>query len=1051
MSLIFGKSPFTLPSSPEWQIDHIQNDIVGCIDFSEKINKLLQDQRGSDLKPLLKEAKLARLSLPDLDRYLTCLERASFITLKEKAKQLFLYGCERDCGVFAKDYLVQAGIDPYQLLMELLSLDEPPAQAICELCRGGIDLKALDATISNFLFLLELGVSPHDITINNAPSFVWAFSTQNGHLIREVCKYGPQLQPHHGSQPDIVAYFRAKDFQQYELPNPCDILGKLHRLGASVTTHVKELLAFAARWDDESFADLLLNACPLDQFPDDVNPLSIVCSIPQANKVVLRLLRRGAQHDVMDAKHGEYPLHIALRIQNFKAAMHLLEAGANVYLEDSQKNPALYTILRSPELTQRYLVLHQSMYRQGVPIGYWLPVVKQLPASSEVSNFLCMVLQKQRFPISEHYQDLFFELIRLNVWNLLQSMMQKGFDLHLSLGNKPSCFSRLVAEKKFDVIKWALDQDYLHPDVKVAEDLSLLFWAVENKRIELLETLNKKEVDLFVTNKEKMTVLHLAVKKKYDPCLVYLLENGCREQVNALDIHKRPPLYYAFAPLNEGIVVRLLGEGALPCYLGDRMVECLYVAESKQRFDLILGKLNLYKEFCQRKNKDIPLRPFLTENARQRRFEALEIRFLLPSLGFRAEGYVSKEDYLKDLLLLRDKYPDVPLESFYSLLLNIALGHLQRKTQEFAIAPITTSVDVKQLLTYFDALNWNQPEEPYYCDPKKVKVMGATSERETLRNSLQALVETYVPQRTEFTGIPPRGPGLELFYNNLETILKHITLMLSEERDPLLRKKALLKLSWATVKCGTRWEEMGLRVYKLLKFKKKNEHLWEDAFDEELLNMREILARNIGGNNVHGYRQVVRHIGNEFHIPLSSGIANVTEPYEKSFLTHEYCRFFFLNSYRQDLIFSRVLEFFKTSFQKNDGAIIKWFMHNVPSSYTPDGLEELSWACQAIPLMYSDPNEKKAAIQRLFNDKGMYISPAEISEDLNPEPLLKRYRASEYIAAHVYDLDTAEILFDGLIYFLTNRQVLSERFPGIFSAFLEACKKKKSSTVGSQE
>lgn len=1049
MSLFFDRAPFTLPASPEWQIEAIENETAGCVDFSSRFDKLLQDQRASDLKPLLKEVRLARLSLADLERYLTCLERASFITPKEKVKQLFLHNCETACGKLTKDYLVLAGIDPYQLLIELLSLDEPPSQAVGELCKDGVNLHGAEATISNFLLLLELGVSPNQITINKVSSFIWAFAQQNEHLIGEVCKHGPQLQPYHGSQPEIVGYFSAKDPYQYMLPNPCDILSKLHSLGAEVTTHVMDLLDFAAKWDDEPLVALLLNVCPIDSFPPGVNPLHIVSATPNADKVVLYLLHKGARHDEIDRIHGEYPLHGALRLQNGKAAKHLLEAGANIFLEDSKKNSAFCAMWRFPELVSSYLALHQSEYKHGLPIEYWLPSVKKLSYSPVLEKFLGMALQKHLFRVSEPYQELFFELIRLNAWTIIKAMMDRGFDLCLSLGEKPSCLSRLIAEKQFEVVKWMVNQGYLHPDTKVMDDLPLLFWAVMHRRVDLLETLIKKEADLSVTNKEKMTVLHLAVKNRCSNSVAYLLKNGCNVNVNALDVHKRPPLYYAISPLDAISAAHLLQAGALVCYLGDRVVACLHFVDSNQRYDLIFGGLDLYKEFCQKKNPPNALRQFLTEMARHRPFEVLEIRFLLPSLGFQAKGFVCKEDYLKSLLLLRDKYPDVPLEYFYPLLLSMFPGHLKRKSQELVIPPIAVAVDIKQLLAYFDALNWDQPEEAEYCDPQKVKVMGTTSDRETLRNSLKALVETYVPQRTEFTGTPPRGPGLDLFYNNLETILKHVTLMLQAEGDPHFRKKALLKLSWSTVKCGTRWEEMSLRVYKLLKFKKKYEQLWEDAFDEELLNVREILARNIGNNSVHGYRQVVRQIGNEYQIPLSDGIANVAEPYEKALYTAEYCRFFFYNLYRADLIFSRALEFFKTSFQKNDGAIIKWFMNNVPQEYTPDGLEELSWACSAIPLLYSKQDDKKAAVQRLFNEKGMYISPAEISED--HQPFLKRYRASEYIAAHVYDLDTAEILYGGLIHFLTSRQVLVERFPGIFCAFLEACKKKKAVTAHSQE
>jgi len=869
------------------------------IDFQETVSALLQEQSASRYKAFLRTVRVVRLDLPDLERHLNCLERATFITTEEKCKQLFLYACEQNLAEIGKQYLALARSDSYALLIDLLAQDDPPANAICELCKGGIDLRSDDAHISNLLLLLELGVSPNNITLNKTAAPLWAFGTKNPHLIGQVCSRRPHLTPVYATHCLILAYFR-------DVLKPTDILCKLYEMGFSPTAHFVELLKYAARHDDVMLAELLLKE----------NPYSL-----------------------------------------------------------------------------------------------------------------------------NQYQKLFFELIRLQAWKLLQSMMSKGFDLHLSIEGQPSPFARLVALKMYDVIRFLIAHSYLHPNTYAEDGLPLIFWAIENGSADLFDALTSKGVNLFVTTKDKETLLHRAVKKEALSCVRSLLQKGVKLQVNVLDIHKRPPLYYAFSPLKLEIALELLKAGALPFHLGDRLVEYCHFVETQKCLSVVIGSHKLYQQFSQLSQPTLTFSQFLNKSAPEHPFEVLEIKFLIPTLENQLQRYTRKEDYLNDLLLLQKKYQPVPEEYFYPFLINLITGHLSRRAQEFTIPPIQAPVDIKLLLTHFDNLNWTRPEEPFYCDPENVKVMGTTEKRDALRSSLRALVETYVPERTVFPGTPPRGPALDLFYTNLETVLKHITLMLETEREPHFRKKALLKLAWSTIKCGTRWEEIGLRVYKLLKFKKKEEQLWEDAFDDELANLREILARNIGRNGVHGYRQVVRVIGKQFAIPMSDGIANVPEPYERSIFTPEYCGFFFLKCYRANLVIPRALDFFKASFQKNDGAIIKWFSNNLPEDFIAEGQDELSWACSAISLFYTTYDDQKAALQRLFNKRGVYISPGEIPADLNPQALIKRYRASEYVSQHLYNIDTGEILLDGLIHFLKARSIAQEVFPGIFVEFLAACKR----------
>jgi ankyrin repeat protein len=73
----------------------------------------------------------------------------------------------------------------------------------------------------------------------------------------------------------------------------------------------------------------------------------------------------------------------------------------------------------------------------------------------------------------------------------------------------------------------------------------LLFCAVHYGLIKVIEELKKRGMDLYQSNEEGLTILHLAARQENSPVLCFLLQNGAAPLVHALWQNMWTPLQEA--------------------------------------------------------------------------------------------------------------------------------------------------------------------------------------------------------------------------------------------------------------------------------------------------------------------------------------------------------------------------------------------------------------------------------------------------------------------------------------------------------------------------
>lgn len=1006
-----------------------------AISFEEIINKSVSGHYCPNLKQFISKAEVAKLNICDLERHLNCLVKANLLTESEQNTHLFIYSCKIGLEAWGEVYLEGIKGNRSQLLFQLLRKEMITPNAIPYLVKQGIDLQKSEATVDNVFLLINHGISPNLIKLQNVPVLLWAASIGDEALVKTVCAKGVQIQPDFLYDKRLISFFAKLSQVDAIKITASDLLQKLHALGASIELYNVEFFQLAVRNRESSLVRLLLQLIKAKDVPIGYNPLHIACRQPDSLSLITIIFDRDEDLEGTDEKLGQTPFHIAIEADNVAVADLFIDRGAKKLLHQADKKGVTpFALMMQSKLPEtRQLALKPSLQQLALWPGKELvATLKKLHLNEAPSKELCSLLEwiiantASFDPADATTKELFFQLLRLHATSSIKKMLACGFTLIAPDKTGKSVLKQLCEAKMSSVILFLLQEQLLSLDVKIDGELQLLFWAFQTQEEGFLQSLDKLGIDYQARGKDQQTLLHAAVNTKNLKATRLLLSK--KIDVNALDLHKRSALYYALYPLQVECVEALLTAGATPFFLADRFF--LYSTFMRQdKLSLIFQSFALWHNH---KTCKIPFLQHLGQIGSQAPHEAVEILFLLGTSQVNpASFFSSKEAYLKVLFDLQKKYPQASLEYFYPLLLQLNPIHMQRKINEFAVPEVEEEIPLNELLLFFDSLNWNDPLAPDYCDPQKVLVYGLSQKRETLRSSLQAVVGNYVPNRLQFTGTPLQGtPELAIFYKNLENILKNIVLLLRNLENPLLYKKAILKLAWSTVLCGTRWEETALRVFHKLKYPKSNEERLEEKYDSELAKIRENIARLVGHHSMHGYRQVVRWIGNEFNIPMSKGIPNVSEPCELRHLTPDYCRHAFRFAYLADLIVPFTFTFFESSLKKNDGVLIRWCKNHVPDSFAFEEYQALSFSTACIPLFYTKAKEKQAALQHLFATKGIPV-PEHVSAD----EALKSYLGDEYVEQRVFDFANNKIRMSGVIDFLKQRQVLTEPFENLFMDF----------------
>jgi len=1015
-------------------------------EVNELFQKVLSLPSRQLLRTFLKEVKEAQLDLKEYEKYLGLFVTASIFTIKEKAKQLFLHACSLLFSDEALKFLEAGQFDRQQLLTELLSVETTPSMAFQLVCQPHCSLDGDLATIPYLMRLIHEEVDVNAIVIEGLHPIEWIIK-HNESLLANVLSYSARLALSL-LKSEIVKQYLAKKLQCPIGTISCtQIIKSLKEFGVTIIDGNNALFSHACTTDDYALAQSLLDEESFDpsgQY-DGTPHLLAACQKPNAQKIPGLLLQRGTNSNVAHSATKETPLHAALRNDNPELCMALLLQSADLLAEDRNKETPLQLMMQSDKKEIRHLCQYPDIYIQSWDLKQLVQVLKKLHlktrASQELFDLLSALIQSkydQAKLNTPEGVEFFYELVRLNAYKAIQKAIQTGFSLYRSKEQLISHFSKDVILAHQEVFIYLLSSDFLHQDAKSIDETPLIFIVLSNPHCgRLLAQLHEKRVSLTSRTKDGDTLLHFYCKNGGNDRGIESIRKvlSLGMDVNALDIHRRPALYYALQPLKPEIVEMLLFNGAHPFHLSDRIINYISFVQ-QDRLHLLFSKFKVCEGYTQTYGSF-----FHAVQHRGSAFpeELLEISFLLPASEFSPARYFrTKEEYLVALGNLRKKYPDAPKEYFFPFLLQLNHEHFKRRTLDFQIPPITKQVNIQKLLNDFDGLNWQIPQAPNYCDPTKVRISKFTHKREDLRGAFQKLLGEYVPFKTAFTGTPLAGTNeLRVFYDNLELLLKHIVLLLDEEQDATIRTKYLLKLAWSAIYCGTRWEETALRIYQKLKYKKTRETLLEDKFDELLSLLREQIVSDLNKGNIHGYRYYLKSIGEKYNIPLSQGVSKVSETHQPQNLTPDLCESYFCAAYNASLIVPTTITFFETSFLKPDGVLKRWFNNHTPADYSFKGFKELCWSAKALELFYKTPEQYRAAVQHLFKEKE-YIVPANFA---SISEVLTGIHQGEYFDKMVYDIDTAKVHSEGFIHFLQTRGVLKEPFKGIFKDFFESWQK----------
>ncbi|MCP5504689.1 MAG: hypothetical protein H7A41_06000 [Chlamydiales bacterium] len=291
----------------------------------------------------------------------------------------------------------------------------------------------------------------------------------------------------------------------------------------------------------------------------------------------------------------------------------------------------------------------------------------------------------------------------------------------------------------------------------------------------------------------------------------------------------------------------------------------------------------------------------------------------------------------------------------------IDLRHIQTKDIQLDTSEVPEEVKVADLLTLFDAINFEHPDEPGFMPPTTRQEDTKIYTAEELREGLGTFV-TNVNGRVAFLGTPSAHDTVRLnaFYQQIEDAVRlslhKVTRDLGEfkgthpdlgalgEEDlrtyrNLLEDQArlVIDLAIAGKHCGARYMGDAMSSYFNFHGEAEVSGTLEDTLIELLAAKRNEVAlaeiQRYFGTSTHGFSQYMQHMGGLLAIP---GTQNVIEHLSGTFDYTLYLRSFF-EIYTEDFIIDAVQEKIKKS-QAFREQIMDWFKTQVGTDWDPESL-----------------------------------------------------------------------------------------------------------------
>ena len=241
--------------------------------------------------------------------------------------------------------------------------------------------------------------------------------------------------------------------------------------------------------------------------------------------VMRLLLRQGMQEELKALDERECtPLHIAISEGNLDAVRLLVEAGADIHLNDGYTMLHWAAQIRNDEIL-RYLL------RQGMR--------EELNALDE-----------------EGYSPLFYASNDIRKVRLL---IEAGADIHLRDEDGNTLLHDVEGNSEVMrlLLSLGMQEEIMSPNDQGDTPLHV---ALSHKQNECARILLESGVDIHAEDEEQRTWLHIAAASANAEMLKYLLENGLKDKVNARDCVGATPLHYACRRSKSSECVRLLLE-----------------------------------------------------------------------------------------------------------------------------------------------------------------------------------------------------------------------------------------------------------------------------------------------------------------------------------------------------------------------------------------------------------------------------------------------------------------------------------------------------------
>lgn len=319
----------------------------------------------------------------------------------------------------------------------------------------------------------------------------------------------------------------------------------------------------------------------------------------------------------------------------------------------------------------------------------------------------------------------------------------------------------------------------------------------------------------------------------------------------------------------------------------------------------------------------------------------------------------------------------------------IDLSHIQTKGIQLDTSEVPKEVKVANLLTLFDAINFENPGEPGYMPPTTRQEEKTVYTVEDLRKSLGTFI-TNVDGRVAFLGTPPAHDTVRLnaFYQQIEDAVRlslykvtedlatfkrsHSDLEALGEEDlrtykDLLEDQArlVIDLAIAGKHCGARYMGEAMSSYFNLNGEAEPAGTLEDTLIELLAAKRNEVARaeiqRYFGASTHGFSQYMQHMGGLLAIP---GTENVIEHLSGTFDYTRYLRSFF-EIYTEDFIIDAIQEKIKKS-QAFREQITDWLKTQVGPDWDPttlSGQEEILKRLEEVQRDPVDAHETEEEIE----------------------------------------------------------------------------------------